>query len=94
MRKFAAEELKKLKGSGKSLEPFFGTKDFEVLFDNYNILQKGTVPYPHLLQAMSLVGITDPEGKLRKNHVEVTEKSEVSKQKFLEILSKEYKSEY
>ena len=94
MRQFAADELKKLKGTGKTLEPFFGTKDFEVLFDNYNILQKGTVPYPHLLQAMSLVGIKDPEDKLKKNHKEVNESSEVSKQKFLEIISKEYKNEY
>lgn len=94
VRKFAADELKKLKGTGGTLEPFFTTKDFEVLFDNYNILQKGTVPYPHLLQAMSLVGIKEPEDKLKKNYKDINESSEVSKQKFLDILSKEYKNEY
>lgn len=88
------EELQKLKAKKGNPDLFFDNKDFEVMFDNYNILRKGSIPYPYLLQAMSLVGIQDPVEKLKQRYKDISEKTAITKEKFLEVMSKEYKSSH
>ena len=83
-------ELKKIKTS-KSSSYFFTTKDFEIIFDTYNILHKDQVPYENLIQAMSNFGIKDPENILANKYKELNKASLVYKDKFIDILSKEYK---
>lgn len=48
---FLAAEIKKVKMNPKSL--YFSHKDFDALFENYNILNSSTIPIIYLFQGIS-----------------------------------------
>lgn len=47
---FLAKEVKKIKMNPKSL--YFAHKDFDAMFENYNILNSNTIPLSYLFQGI------------------------------------------
>ena len=50
IRDYLAKEVKKIKMNPKST--YFAHKDFDAMFENYNILNVNTIPIEYLFQGM------------------------------------------
>jgi len=65
-----------------------------VAFDTYNILKRDRVTYENIVQAMETFGIPDGVERLSKNHTDIKKDSLIPKERFIDILNKEYRATF
>lgn len=83
-------ELENIKNS-KKIEGFFNQKDFEVLFENYDVQNQGQIKFSFVVLILKAVGIEYNEEKYQKSFGKaIDSNTQVPKKHFLEIITKEY----
>ena len=66
-------------------------KDFEVLFENYDVQQQGSIKFGFVVLILNSVGIDYNEEKFKGRFgKEIAAETLVPKKQFLEIITKEY----
>lgn len=75
-------------------DPFFTKKDFEILFENYDVQRTGYVKFKFLKMAFEAIGIKYDAERYKKNFgKDTTDENTLSKTHFLDVMMTEYKNE-
>ncbi len=85
------QELENIKDN-KQIEGFFDAKDFEILFENYDVPRLGSIKFSFVVLILKSIGIDyDAEKYKQTFEKDITDDTLVSKAHYLEIISKVYK---
>jgi len=85
------QELENIK-ENKQIEGFFDPKDFEILFENYDVSKQGSIKFSFVVLILQAVGIEYDAEKYKQSFgKDITNDTLVTKAHFLDIITKEYK---
>lgn len=91
MKEALKKELEGIK-SNRENEIFFTKKDFEILFDNYDVQKQGSIKFKFVLMAFEAIGINYSAEKYKASyHKELNSEAMVSKHHFLDLINAEYR---
>ena len=85
------QELENIKDH-KQIEGFFDAKDFEILFENYDVSKQGSIKFSFVVLILQSVGVDYDAEKYKQSFgKDITNDTLVPKAHFSEIITKEYK---
>jgi hypothetical protein len=87
------KELELVKAN-RGAETFFSKKDFEILFDNYDVSKQGAIKFKYMLMAFEAIGIHYSAEKYKAEfNKDINGETLISKLHFLDVISAEYRKE-
>jgi hypothetical protein len=71
---------------------YFTKKDFEILFENYDVQRQGSIKFKYVLMAFEAIGIKySAESYKESYHKDVNSETLISKHHFLDLINSEYR---